>query len=86
MNPLRTYLVAALHVSVRPRLWRTALVMARRFAPDRWWASRPFLPLPDPAMLRFRAITQYGDADHRPDPYDIIAWLNWSKAENQRHR
>lgn len=86
MSPLRTFLAAARAVIIRPRLWATALVMFRRFAPDRWWARRPFLPLPDPALLRFRGITQYGDPAHAPDPYDIIAWLRWCKAENQRRR
>jgi hypothetical protein len=86
MTPLRTFLIATLTVIMRPRLWATAFVMARRFAPDRWWATRPFLPLPDPALLRFRGITQYGDPSHAPDPYDIVVWLRWCKAENQRQR
>lgn len=86
MNPLRSFLTAFRVVIIRPRLWRTSLVMARRFAPDRWWARRPFLPLPDPALLRFRGITQYGDPEHRPDAYDILVWLRWCKAENQRLR
>jgi len=86
MKPLRTFLTAVRVVLARPRLWPTALVMARRFAPDRWWARRPFLPIPDPALLRFRGITQYGDPDHSPEAHDIAAWLRWCKAENVRRR
>ena len=31
-------------------------------------AAAPFLPLPAPDYLRFRMLTQYGDAAHRPSP------------------
>jgi hypothetical protein len=83
---MREVLAAARVVAVRPGLWSTALLQFWRLVPDRWWRRRPFLPLPDPAMLAYRATTQYGDPDHRPEPDDILAWLRWCKAENQRHR
>lgn len=77
---------AAATVIVRPGLWRTALVQYRRLVPDRWWATAPRLPVPDPAMLAFRATTQYGDPDHEPEADDLVAWLRWCKAENRRRR
>jgi hypothetical protein len=77
---------AAVAVVVRPRLWATGLVEFRRLLPDRWWRQPPFLPVPDPALLAFRATTQYGDPDHRLEPDDLVAWLRWCKAENQRRR
>ncbi len=63
----------------RPRLWRVALVQARRLAPRRWWTRAPFLPLPDRAWLRFRMETQYGDAGARPDVEDVVTWLEWCR-------
>ena len=83
---MREVLTAMRAVVGRPDLWATALVQFRRLLPDGWWRRRPFLPVPDPAMLAFRATTQYGDPDHRPEPDDIVAWLRWCKAENQRRR
>lgn len=77
---------AAGAVAGRPRLWITAVVQFRRLLPDGWWRRRPFLPVPDPAMLRFRLTTQYGDPEHRPEVDDLVAWLWWCKAENRRRR
>jgi hypothetical protein len=75
--------VAAAAVARRPRLWAPAVGQVRRLAPDRWWARRPFLPVPDRAWLRFRMETQYGDPDHRPAPADVVQWLDWA-AQNAR--
>ncbi|MEZ5244421.1 MAG: hypothetical protein R2707_04925 [Acidimicrobiales bacterium] len=75
---------AAAAVVREPGLWVTALVQFRRMIPDGWWRRRPFLPVPDPAMLAFRATTQYGDPAHPLEPDDLIAWLSWCKAENRR--
>ncbi len=86
MNPLRAFVVAGLAVLGRPSLWSTALVEFRRFVPDHWWRHRPHLPLPDAAVLRFRAVTQYGDPDRVPQADDVLIWLRWCKAENQRQR
>ena len=66
-------------VARRPSLWSTAARQARRLAPRRWWARPPFLPVPDRAWLRFRAETQYGDPDRRPDPDDVVTWLRWAR-------
>ncbi|MDW3218524.1 MAG: hypothetical protein R8F63_07895 [Acidimicrobiales bacterium] len=77
---------AALAVAVRPGLWATALRQYVRLVPDRWWATAPRLPVPDPAMLAFRATTQYGDPAHALERDDLLAWLRWCKAENRRRR
>lgn len=77
---------AARAVVGRPSLWWTALVQFRRLVPDGWWRRRPFLPVPEPAMLAFRATTQYGDPAHPLEPDDLVAWLSWCKAENRRPR
>ncbi|MGD9996646.1 MAG: hypothetical protein AB7L17_06885 [Ilumatobacteraceae bacterium] len=51
----------------------------RRTAAPGWWRHRPFMPLPAPEYLRFRLITQYGDADHQPVPADVLNYLLWCK-------
>ena len=84
MRPTQTFIVGVRAVVFRPSLWRTALGQARRFVPDGWWRHRPFLPFPDPALLRFRAVTQYGDPEHGPRVDDLVLWLRWCKSENQR--
>lgn len=70
-------LAAAGAVARRPGLWPTAVCQALVLAPDRWWARRPFLPLPDRRYLRFRLVTQYGDADHPPVARDVVDYLTW---------
>jgi len=35
--------------------------------------------MPDPAYLRFRLQTQYGDAEREPDPSDVLAYLHWCR-------
>ena len=61
-----------------------ALRQARGMVPLGWWRRRPFLPVPDRAWMRFRMETQYGDAAHRPAARDVVAWLEWARA-NARH-
>ena len=69
----------------RPDLWPVALVQAARLARPGWWRHWPPLPLPDPAYLRFRVQTAYGDADRAPDPADVIAWLQWCRDLRRLH-
>ncbi len=66
-------------VAMRPRLWFTALRQFRAGVPLRWWARRPFLPLPPADYVRFRLITQYGSADHRIEAVDVLNYLSWCK-------
>ena len=62
-------------VSVRPRLWGTALRQIHRLAPSGWWRRPPFLPLPDHGYAAFRQVTQYGDPGHPPEIADVLIWL-----------
>lgn len=66
-------------VAARPRLWATAARQYRATVPRRWWARRPFLPLPPAEYVRFRLVTQYGSADHRIDAADVLNYLSWCK-------
>lgn len=75
---------AAVAVLRHPSLWPTAVVEYRRMVPDGWWRMRPWLPVPDRAMVRFRTTTQYGDPDHGLEPADVVTWLRWCRAENRR--
>jgi hypothetical protein len=71
----------ALAVARRPRLWPIAAVELRRLAPTGWWRRPPFLPVPDRDYLRFRLETQYGDPAHRPEPHDVVTWLEWCRGQ-----
>lgn len=71
-----------LAVAGRPRLWATALRQWRRTTPRGWWKRRPFLPLPSRDYLAFRMITQYGSADHRIEPGDVLNYLAWCQLQD----
>ena len=62
-----------------PGLWLTAVRQSLRLARRGWWRRPPFLPLPDPAYLRFRLETQYG-SDRDPEPADVITYLHWCRS------
>jgi hypothetical protein len=64
-------------VSVRPRLWVTALVTVGRLAGPGWWHRPPYLPLPDTRLWAFRMETAYGRADVDPEVDDVLAYLEW---------
>ena len=66
-------------VLVRPHLWRTALRQGHRLARPEWWRRMPFLPVPDAEYLRFRFETQYG-SHARPDPRDLLTYLEWCRS------
>jgi hypothetical protein len=68
-----------LAVLARPDLWLTALGRVVRLARPGWWRRWPPLPAPDPAYLRFRLQTQYGDPDREPEPTDVVAYLRWCR-------
>jgi len=63
----------------RPWLAPAALGAALRLARPRWWRRAPLLPLPDPALWRFRMETAYGGSgDAEPSPEDIRTFVEWS--------
>lgn len=66
----------------RPRLWWTALVVARRLTPRRWWTRAPFLPVPSRAYLRFRKEAYYGDVQTPFRPDDVLKYLSWVRTWN----
>jgi hypothetical protein len=64
-------------VARHPRLWPVALRQWRRMTPAGWWRRAPFLPVPSRDYLRFRLLTQYGDADARASGADVVNYLRW---------
>ena len=70
---------AVVAVARRPGLWPTAAVQAWRLAAPGWWRRWPPRPLPDPAYLRFRLQTAYGDGADGPAPADVVAYLEWCR-------
>jgi hypothetical protein len=83
---LRGWLVVGLAVVRRPQLWTTAMRQARRTARPGWWRRAPFLPLPGGPYLRFRVLTQYGDADHPLVVEDVVNYLRWCNAQHGLER
>lgn len=75
-----SWIRAVAAVAVRPSLWRIAVRQVVRHAPNGWWKRRPFLPLPDRRWMRFRSETMYGDPEHKPEPADVVAWLQWCRS------
>ncbi len=73
------WLRAAAAIAARPGLWPVAMVQLFRLAPSGWWRRPPFLPLPDPAYLRFRLETAYGDPACVPDAHDLVSYLTWCR-------
>ena len=69
-------------VAVRPELWATAVGQLFRLSPTGWWRRAPFLPLPDPAYVRFRIVTQQGGAADPgpPDVDDVVEYLRWCRS------
>lgn len=80
---LRWLARVGLAILARPGLWPVALRQGRRMAPCRWWATRPFLPLPDERYLAFRLQTMYGDNGASADPADLLRWLEWCRRWRQ---
>jgi hypothetical protein len=37
-------------------------------------------PAPDPAYLRFRLQTAYGDPSREPEPADVVGYLKWCRS------
>jgi hypothetical protein len=70
-----------LAVLAHPSLWPTAVRQVALLAPSGWWRRAPYVPLPDPAYLRFRMVTAYGgDGDRGAEPEDLLTYLRWCRA------
>ena len=67
----------------RPSLWLTALRQWKRTTPSGWWKRRPFLPLPGREYLQFRMVTQYGYANRRATPADVLNYLAWCRQHDR---
>ncbi len=74
------WLGVILAVLVRPVLWPTALRALLSLAPRRWWRTRPWLPIPDPAFLRFRTVTAFGPDPQPPPAAEVLSYLRWLRA------
>jgi hypothetical protein len=70
----------------RPRLWVPAARILARTARRDWWRRPPFLPLPSADYVRFRMLTNYGEADAAPTSDDIVHYLSWCRAWPNRNR
>ncbi|MDQ6615355.1 MAG: hypothetical protein M3083_11565 [Actinomycetota bacterium] len=69
-------------LAVRPDLWLTALVELWRMASPGWWHRWPPVPRPDPAYLRFRMQTAYGDSAAIPSARELVDYLEWCRRIN----
>lgn len=64
---------------LNPRLAVDLLQTAWAFRRRRWWAQRPFLPLPDRAYLRWRMYTAYADEAAVPPADDVVRFARWRR-------
>lgn len=72
-------LFLALRGLVNPRLGIDLLRTAWAFRSRRWWTRFPWLPVPDPAYLRWRMYTAYGDEAAVPPAEDVIRFARWRR-------
>lgn len=64
---------------LNPRLGLDLLKTGWAFRRRGWWSKAPFLPVPDPAYLRWRMYTAYGDERAIPPPADVIRFARWRR-------
>ena len=69
----------ALRAAVSPRLALDLLRTGWAFRRRGWLGRAPFLPLPDPAYLRWRMYTAYGAEDAVPPVEDVIRFARWRR-------
>lgn len=78
-SPLH-FVVLFFVVLSRPGLWWTAIRVGIGMIPRRWWTRWPFLPVPDPAYIRFRTVTAYGGDGTTPiRSDDLVSYLEWCR-------
>jgi len=71
----RLLLRGALNPRLGVDLIRTGWAFRRRA----WWKTAPFLPVPDPAYLRWRMYTAYGDERAVPPVDDVVRFARWRR-------
>jgi hypothetical protein len=76
-----TVLACATALLRRPHLWPIAMREYVAMVPRRWWARRPFLPVPPRDYVRFRLQTQYGSGQHHIAPEDVLNYLSWCRLQ-----
>ncbi len=77
----RWMLGTAVAVLRHPELWREGIRAGVRLAAPGWWRRAPFLPLPAPAYVKFRAVTNHGgDGSAPPTPDEVLAYLKWCRS------
>ena len=72
-------LTLAARALIRPRLAVDLLTAAWAFRRRGWWATPPFLPLPDRTYLRWRMYTAYGAEDAVPPARDVERFARWRR-------
>jgi hypothetical protein len=65
--------------ALSPRLALDLLKTAWAFRRRRWWASSPYLPVPDRTYLRWRMYTAYGNEDAVPPVEDVVRFARWRR-------
>lgn len=76
--PSLTFRLAARSL-LAPRLGLDLLRTAWAFRRREWWATAPFLPLPDRTYLRWRMYTAYADENAVPPAEDVIRFARWRR-------
>lgn len=81
MSATWTSLIAGLvwRAVLRPRLALDLARTAWAFRRRRWWATPPWLPLPDRASLRWRMLTAYADENAVPPLDDVVRFARWRR-------
>jgi len=69
----------SLRAVVNPRLALDLLKTAWAFRRHRWWATAPFLPLPDRTYLQWRMYTAYADEHAVPPVQDVVRFARWRR-------
>jgi hypothetical protein len=64
---------------VNPRLALDLLKTAWAFRRHRWWATAPFLPVPDRTYLEWRMYTAYADEHAVPPVQDVVRFARWRR-------
>jgi hypothetical protein len=70
---------ATLRALANPRLAVDLLRTGWSFRRRQWWATPPFLPLPDRTYLRWRMYTAYGSEDAVPPLEDMLRFVRWRR-------